>query len=155
MSRRLLDRERFAKCRALMDRGATSGERAAGEAAAARVAAAAGLSLTDAIGLVDAQRHRSDPGAAVEADRTGRTPARSTYAWAQPKQKAEPVTVEELLRQKEADIARKKKAAARDAKRAPKDDGDLTDWVSEAREAQARRDREWADQRKRREAAPR
>ena len=153
MSRRLLDRDRFAKCRALMDRGATAGERAAGEAAASRVAAASGLSLAEAISLMDAAGPGLDPGAAPRADRTRRSHARPTYAWAQPNQKPEPVTVEELLRQKEADVAWKKAAAARQAKRAPKGDKDFDRWAEEAREAQAMRDREWAERRKQRQEA--
>jgi hypothetical protein len=135
-----LDRDRFAKCRALMDRGATAGERAAGEAAASRVAAAAGLSLAEAISLLDAAGPRFDPEAAPGADRARRPHARSTYAWAQPKPKPEPITVEELLRQKAAEVARKKAKAARQAKRAAKRDEDFDRWAKEAREAQAVRD---------------
>lgn len=153
MSRRLLDRDRFAKCRALMDRGATAGERAAGEAAASRVAAAAGLSLSEAISLLDAAGPHFDPGAAPRADRAQGSHTRPTYAWEQPKQKAGPITVEELLRQKEANAAWKKAAAARQAKRAPSRDKHHEHWAKEAREAQAIRDREWAERRKHREEA--
>ncbi|WP_264047964.1 hypothetical protein [Methylobacterium flocculans] len=153
MSKRALDRDRFAKCRALMDRGATAGEQAAGEAAAARVAAAAGLSLAEAISLVDAADRRFHSDAASQDERARRPQARPTYAWAEPKQKPHPITVEELLRQKEADAAQKKAAAARQAKRAPKGDKDFDRWAEEAREAQAMRDREWAERRKQREEA--
>jgi hypothetical protein len=152
MSARTLDRNRFAKCRALMDRGATDGERAAGKAAATRVAASAGLSLADAIGIVDAHHACTASGPSPHAGGARRSHGRPTYAWAQPKQKPEPITVEELLRQKEADLARKKKAAYRSEPR-QEEDADFDQWAAEAREAQAERDREWAEQQRMRAEA--
>ncbi|MCJ2043068.1 hypothetical protein MKK58_00665 [Methylobacterium sp. J-078] len=151
MSARTLDRDRFAKCRALMDRGATDGERAAGKAAATRVAAAAGLSLAAAIGIVDADQARTTPGPSPHAGSARRPHGRPTYAWAQPKPKTEPITVEELLRQKEADLARKKKAAYRSEPR-QEENADFERWAAEAREAQFQQDREWAERRQREEA---
>lgn len=146
MAAGILDRDRFAKCRALMERGATPGERAAGRAAATRVAAAAGLSLADAVALVDARRPEAAPGPAPNRDRP-RRPAERTYAWATPRPAPEPVTVEEVQRQKAADAARRKKAAARAQRRPQAADPEWEHWSGEVREAQAARDRDWAQRR--------
>ncbi|MHB2206613.1 hypothetical protein [Methylobacterium sp. CM6257] len=43
-----IDLDRFAKCPALAERGATTGERAAAHVAAERIAASASLTLADA-----------------------------------------------------------------------------------------------------------
>lgn len=132
-----------------MDRGATAGEREAGKAAAARVAAAAGLSLPEAMRVVEMHRPNASLGAAPGGD-PRRPRGRAAYAWAQPKAKVDPITVEEILAQKQADLARKKRAAFRkDGSR--HDDAGFAQWAAEAREAQAQRDREWAEQRRRRE----
>ncbi|KQT78598.1 hypothetical protein ASG51_22105 [Methylobacterium sp. Leaf465] len=146
MAARILDRDRFAKCRALMERGATPGERAAGRAAATRVAATAGLSLADALVLADAGRPDAGRAPAPDHDRP-RRPAERTYAWATPRPAPEPVTVEELQRQKAADEARRKKATARARRRPQAADPDWEHWSGEVREAQAARDRDWAQRR--------
>jgi hypothetical protein len=146
VSARPLDRDRFAKCRALMERGATAGERQAGRAAATRVAAAAGLSLAEALLIVDTQGVRPEPRAEARPPRPKR-PARP-YAWAQPKSPPEPITVEELLRQKEAELQRRKRAAARETKRMRAAFAEQEQATEAVRQAQAARDREWAERRK-------
>ena len=147
----ILDRDRFAKCRALMERGATPGERAAGRAAAARVAAAAGLSLADAVVLAESRRPDIDPDTGPDRDRprrpAGRTHAGATSRPAADRPAPEPVTVEEVLRQKAADAARRKRAAARARRRPQAADPDWERWSGEVREAQAARDRDWAQRR--------
>ncbi|WP_348645182.1 hypothetical protein [Methylobacterium sp. BTF04] len=134
-----LDRDRFAKCRMLMARGATPGERAAGEAAATRVAAAAGLTLRQAQALVDG---RPAPGAAP------RPPP--THAWAEPKPKPPPVSVEELRAQKLAAEARQRKMAEREERRLRAVYAEQARHSARERAAQADRDREWAEARARR-----
>ena len=141
MSARILDRDRFAKCRALMERGATAGERDAGRAAATRVAAAAGLSLVEALAVLDAQvapRSEAPP---------PRPPSARRYAWAQPKAPPEPITVEEILRQKEAALQRRKRAAARAATRRRAAYEEQERAIQAVRQAQAAQDRDWAERR--------
>lgn len=142
MSERRLDRLRFAKCRAMMERGATDGERAAGEAAAARVAAAAGLSLDEALRL-------TEPGGAAEAPRRrahrpGPAAPRPT-PWERPPLRSDPITVEEILAQKALNLARLKRKAAREEKRLRAVYAQQEAEQEAVRAAQAARDRAWAD----------
>jgi hypothetical protein len=106
------------------------------------VAAAAGLSLADAIVLADARRPDTGPDRARPRRAAGRA-----YAWATPRPAPEPVTVEEVLRQKAADEARRKTAATRARRRPQAADPDWERWSGEVREAQAARDRDWAQRR--------
>jgi hypothetical protein len=114
------------------------------------VAAAAGLSLADAIVLADARRPdtgpNTGPNTGPDRDRP-RRPAGRAYAWATPRPAPEPVTVEEVLRQKAADEARRKTAATRARRRPQAADPDWERWSGEVREAQAARDRDWAQRR--------
>jgi hypothetical protein len=149
----ILDRVRFAKCRALMERGATSGERAAARAAATRVAAAAGLSLAEALALVD-RAHAPRPGSADAPRRPQPTgpspwtrPDPAPERAGEPKPPPEPITADEVRRQKEADEARRKRAATRAAKRPRPVDPAWEHWSAEVRAAQAARDRDWAERR--------
>lgn len=130
-----------------MERGATPGERAAGRAAAARVAAAAGLSLADAVVLAESRRPDIDPDRDRPRRPAGRTHAGATSRPAADRPAPEPVTVEEVLRQKAADAARRKRAAARARRRPQAADPDWERWSGEVREAQAARDRDWAQRR--------
>ncbi|WP_238297340.1 hypothetical protein, partial [Methylobacterium soli] len=134
----------------LMERGATAGERAAGRAAATRVAAAAGLSLTEALAVLDAQ---AAPRPEARPPRPPR-PSGQRYAWAQPKAPPEPITVEEILRQKEAELQRRKRAAAREAQRRRAAHAAQERELESVRQAQAARDRDWAARRAQQEDAP-
>jgi len=131
------DRDRFEKCLALAAQGATSGERAAAQAAAARIAAGAGLTLAEAMRAI--RPARPDP-----APRP--TPQR-TYAWAQPKEPVTPITVEELLRQKAETEAWRKRAGARAKRRSRQAQPDQEAYAAEQRARQAERDRAWAQAR--------
>ncbi|KAB1070326.1 hypothetical protein F6X51_23180 [Methylobacterium planeticum] len=127
-----------------MEHGATAGERDAGRAAATRVAAAAGLSLAEALALGDPQRR---PPPHARPRRSPRTPP--SYAWAQPKPPLEPITVEEMLRQKEAEVERRKRASSRDAKHRRAVHAEQERELDAVRQAQAARDRDWAEGRAR------
>ncbi|SFG72239.1 hypothetical protein [Methylobacterium gossipiicola] len=130
-----LDRERFAKCRALMERGATPGERAAGRAAATRIAAAAGLTL--------AQAER----AGTVRSETAKPRSTPTYAWQRPKAPPTPITLEELQAQKLAAEARRRGQAERAAKRRRAVLAEQERQNVAVRAAQAERDRIWAEAR--------
>ena len=127
------DRERLQKCLALAEQGATAGERAAGLAAAARIAAGAGLTLAAVIESIRQPRGTSS-----------RPPPRRSYAWAQPKPAVEPITVEELLRQKAETEAWRKRAATAAARRRRRERADEDAYAAEQRDRQAERDRDWA-----------
>lgn len=128
------DRDRFEKCLALAARGATAGERAAAQAAAARIAAGAGLTLAEAIRALRQPR----------PDAASRPAPRRPYAWAQPKEPVTPITVEELLRQKAETEAWRKRAAARAKHRSRQAQPDQEAYAAEQRARQAERDRAWA-----------
>ncbi|MCJ2131596.1 hypothetical protein [Methylobacterium sp. E-045] len=143
------DQDRFEKCRALADRGATPGERAAGQAAAARVAASAGMTLEEAVRLVDAAP-RSFQG--PTHSQPPPSPSRSSYeayayAWRKPKAKPEPITVAEMIAQKAAELERRKKAAARQRREDIKMYAEQAKADAVIREQQAVRDQEWAEAR--------
>lgn len=150
-----LDRDRFAKCQTLADRGATPGERAAGRAAAARVAASAGMKLEEAMRLVGAvPRPSSGPQPPPpRPSPTYQPDAAYAHAWrkakANPKPKPEPVTVAEILAQKAADLERRKKATARQEREDLKLYAEQDKANAIVREQQAARDREWAEARAR------
>jgi len=131
------DRDRFEKCLALAAQGATSGERAAAQAAAARIAAGAGLTLAEAMRAI--RPARPDP--------APRPTPRRTYAWAQPKEPVTPITVEELLRQKAETEAWRKRAGARAKRRSRQAQPDQEAYAAEQRARQAERDRAWAQAR--------
>ncbi|MCJ2072548.1 hypothetical protein MKK75_27785 [Methylobacterium sp. J-030] len=131
------DRDRFEKCLALAAQGATAGERAAAQAAAARIAAGAGLTLAEAIRAVRPAR----------AESGSRSAPRRPYAWAQPKEPVTPITVEELLRQKAETEAWRKRAAARAKQRRRQVQPDEEAYAAEQRARQAERDRAWAQAR--------
>ncbi|AWN36940.1 hypothetical protein [Methylobacterium radiodurans] len=138
------DRERFAKfvkCRAMMERGATAGERAAGAAAAARIAAASGLSLAEALRLTGGGPPPRD---------APRGPQRRPPPWEKAPLRADPIGLDEILAQKAKTEAHRKRKAA-DAARARR--ADLATEAAERaalREAQEARDRAWAEARERR-----
>lgn len=149
-----LDRDRFAKCQTLADRGATPGERAAGRAAAARVAASAGMTLEEAMRLVGAASHPSSrPPPPPRPSPTYQPDAAYAHAWrkakAKPKPKPEPITVAEILAQKAADLERRKKATARQEREDLKLYAEQDAANAIVREQQAARDREWAEARAR------
>lgn len=131
------DRDRFEKCLALAAQGATIGERAAAQAAAARIAAGAGLTLAEAMRAARPTRVESPP----------RPPPRRAYAWAQPKEPVKPITVEELLRQKAETEEWRKRAAARAKRQSRQAQPDQDTYAAEQRARQAERDRAWAQAR--------
>jgi hypothetical protein len=104
-------------------------------AAAARIAAGAGLTLAEAARAV------RPPWSASSASRP---PPRRSYAWAEPKPEIEPVTVEELLRQKAQTEAWRKRTAATDARRRRRERAEQDAYAAEQRAKQAERDRDWA-----------
>ena len=135
------ERDRFEKCLALAKRGATAGERAAGLAAAERVAASTGMTLVEAKAAVGGSRPappRMDwPYPQPRAAR--RTPPR-----AKPKRPVKPPTLEEVLQQRaEADAERRRAAVAAD-RRLMKELVEQAAYEAQQRERQAERDQEWA-----------
>lgn len=137
----MIDRDRFEKCLALAKRGATAGERAAGLAAAERVASSAGMTLAEAkaaVGRSWAAPPRMDwPHPPPRA-------ARRTAPRAKPKRPVKPPTLEEVLQQRaEADAERRRAAAAAD-RRLLKELAEQAAYEAQQRELQAERDREWA-----------
>ncbi|MCJ2050416.1 hypothetical protein [Methylobacterium sp. J-070] len=141
------DRDRFEKCLTLAERGVTAGERAAGLAAAERIADAAGLTLAEAIRAV-----RQGP-ATGSASRTSR-PSRQPYAWAQPKAAVTPVTLEELQRQKAETEAWRKRVATAAARRRRAERAEQEAYAAQRRAEQAERDRDWARARARAGSSP-
>lgn len=129
------DRDRLEKCLALAEHGGTAGERAAASAAATRIAAAAGLTLAEAVRLV--RRPQAQPSAS-------RPPPRRSYTWAEPRPKVEPITVEELLRQKAETEAWRKRQATAAARRRKQERTEQDAYAAEQRAQQAMRDRDWA-----------
>ncbi|EIZ82350.1 MULTISPECIES: hypothetical protein [Methylobacterium] len=144
------ERDRFEKCLALANRGATAGEREAARAAAERIAAGAGLTLTEAAASL-----RNPRFSAAEPEPPRRPPPsspRRPFAWAQPKEPVKPITVEELRRQKAETEAWKKRAAASAELKRKRERAEQEAYAAEQRAAQAERDREWAAAQARRKA---
>ncbi|MDP4021366.1 hypothetical protein Q8W71_01915 [Methylobacterium sp. NEAU 140] len=137
MSARSLDLDRFRKCAALMRGGATAGERAAGEAAARRMAAAAGLTLGEALGLGDGAPPRA----------ASRPSPRRPAPHAPPPMRAGPVTVEELIAEKARQQDWLKRKAAREARRLRAAYAQQEAVSAALRAEQARKDRAWAEAR--------
>lgn len=134
---------RLKSCLALAKRGATAGERAAGMAAAKRIAEAAGISLAEARGSTTTARV-SQPAPMWTP------PAGWSAAWqrsrSQPRKPRKPPTVADRLREKaEQDADRRKRAMAAD-RRLLKELAVQASWEAEQRAAQAERDRAWAAQ---------
>lgn len=139
-----LDLDRFRKCIGLMKRGATPGERSAAMAAAGRVAAAAGLSLEDAV-------LRLDRGG-VTPETARRHPQPSAPSWASRRTKPpkpRPMTVAEAVAKKAADLERRKKALAREERKQEELRQEIEKLFAEDRARQVIRDREWAEARAR------
>jgi hypothetical protein len=132
------DRDRLEKCLALAEHGATAGERAAASAAATRIAAAAGLTLAEAVRMV------RRPQAQSSASRPPPPPPRRSYPWAEPRPEVEPITVEELLRQKAETEAWRKRQAAAGGRRRRRERAEQDAYAAEQRAQQAVRDRDWA-----------
>ncbi|GJD28882.1 hypothetical protein PMNALOAF_0114 [Methylobacterium adhaesivum] len=144
-----LDRDRFAKCRALMERGATPGERAAGRAAATRIAAAAGLTLVQAEASEGARRTETAARPRPASDEAWRARNARPGPQARPESKAppEPITVEELQAQKRAADARRRKMAEREARRLRALHAEQERQSAAVRAAQGERDRAWTEAR--------
>ena len=135
------ERARFEKCLALAKRGATAGERAAGLAAAERVAASTGMTLAEAKA---ATGRRPPVPPTMDWPRPSSRAARRTPPKAKPKRSAKPPTLEEVLRQRaEADAERRRAAVAAD-RRLMKELVEQAAYEARQRERQAERDREWA-----------
>lgn len=140
---------RLESCLTLATRGSTAGERAAGKAAAERIAAAAGLTLAEARGRTSTARSANPkpswtppPGWAPPAGWPGRSRPR-TKSRKPPK----PPTVADRLREKAEEAERQRTRAAAADRRFYKDHADQFAWEAEQREAQAERDRAWAESR--------
>lgn len=143
------DSTRFRKCMALAVGGATEGERQAGQAAAARVAVAAGLSFEEAERLARSTMEPSDGN--DFADELAEALARSI---AEAIAQAFRAVHEEIARQMAA-RDQERRAAARErrrqdkAARTPAQEWD--DWAERAKTEQAERDRLWVEQRQRKQ----
>lgn len=131
-----LDRDRFEKCRAMWRRGATTGERSAGKAAAERVAAAAGLTLKEA----------------SQATRALRAPVPHAFAPTKRAPEPGPTTIAAGLAQKAADLVRKKERARRAERAERKQHAEWEEWHAGVRAEQAARDAAWAEERSQRAA---
>jgi len=143
------ERDRFERCLALAKRGATAGERAAGLAAAERVAASVGMTLSEAKAAVGVCRPAP---ARMDWPHPPSRTARRTSPRAKPKRPVKPPTLEEVLRQRaEADAERRRAAAAAD-RRLLKELAEQAAYEAQQRELQAERDREWAAARMERRA---
>ncbi|WFT77540.1 hypothetical protein QA634_19650 [Methylobacterium sp. CB376] len=144
-----LDRDRLAKCIALAERGATAGERAAARAAAERVARSAGLRLDEAVKIVGGASPKpspSHPSGPPRAQRTRPAPSKPVV---------EPITVEELLRQRAKYAEHLKRRATRQQREDARIIAEQEAYWAPIREEQARRDREWAEQKRRQQEAAR
>lgn len=139
-------RRRLESCLMLAERGATAGERAAGKAAAERILAAAGLTLAEAHeGAATARRAAPQSNWASPPGWQGWTRPRAKPS--KPRKPPKPPTVADRLREKaEEAVAQRERAAAAD-RRFHKDHADQFAWEAEQREAQAERDRAWAESR--------
>ncbi|QEE40850.1 hypothetical protein FV241_26575 [Methylobacterium sp. WL2] len=135
------ERDRFEKCLALAKRGATAGERAAGLAAAERLAASAGMTLLEAKAAVGHSRP-----APPRMDWPYPTPraARRTPLRARAKRPVKPPTLEEVLRQRAEADAEKRRAAAAADRRLLRELAEQAAYEARQRELQGERDREWA-----------
>lgn len=138
------DSAKFRKCMALAVGGSTEGERQAGQAAAARVAVAAGLSFEEAKRL--ARQHPESDEGLLDAfsEAMARVVAEAVV-------EAFKLVQEEIARQVAA-RDQERRAAARErrrqekAARTPAQEWD--DWAERAKAEQAERDRLWAEQRR-------
>lgn len=140
------DSTRFRKCMALAVGGSTEGERQAGQAAAARVAVAAGLSFEEAEHLA---RPPVEPGDDF-ADELTEALARSI---AEAIAQAFRGIHEEIARQMAA-RDQERRAAARERRQQEKaaalaHEREMAEWPERAKAEQAERDRLWAEQRRR------
>ena len=144
-----LDLDHFRKCIGLMRRGATPGERSAAMAAAGRMAAAAGLSLEEAVLRLD--RGRARPVITLR-DVQPSAPGRTTMRRKPPAPK--PPTLAEVIAERERVDAARRAYAARHKKRLQKLYAAQEEQQAADRAAQAVRDREWAEARAERPAEP-
>ncbi|AWN51792.1 hypothetical protein [Methylobacterium sp. 17Sr1-1] len=140
-----IDSAKFRKCMALAVGGSTEGERKAGQAAAARVAVAAGLSFEEAERL--ARQHPEPDEGLLDA-----------FSEAMARVIAEAVA--EAFRSVQEEIARQlaardqeRRAAARELRRQQKAaaaayEREMAEWPERAKAEQAERDRIWAEQRR-------
>lgn len=132
------DRDRFEKCLVLAEQGATAGERAAARAAAERIAIGAGQTLAEASRAF--RQARAAPSSGSRAP----PPRRRPYPWAQPKAPVDPITVEELARQKAETAAWRKRATAAADRRRKRERAEQEAYAAEQRAKQGDRDRDWA-----------
>ncbi len=143
------ERDRFEKCSPWRIGGPPRASGEAARAAAERIAAGAGLTLTEAAA--------SPAQSAVLCGGTGAAaPAAALPAAALRLGAAEravkPITVEELRRQKAETEAWKKRAAASAELKRKRERAEQEAYAAEQRAAQAERDREWAAAQARRKA---
>lgn len=139
---------RLESCLTLAKRGATAGERAAGKAAAERIAAAAGLTLAEAQESTTARRPTPQPSWTPPPGWTPPTgwPGRARTR-AKPRKPPKPPTVADRLREKAEEAVAQRRRAAEADRRFHKDYADQFAWEDEQRAAQAERDRAWAESR--------
>lgn len=132
----LFNADQFRKCISLAEGGATEGERQAGHAAAARVAAAAGLSVEEAhqraggLRKPFVQQHPVPPTSWKPATR--RTPPR-------------PQTVADVLAEKAREHEHRKRHAAKAERRWQRFYAEQEVEIAKVREKQAERDCAWAE----------
>lgn len=138
MSESIINLGRFRACRELEKRGVTAGEREAGRAAAARVAAGAGLEFAEAVQLAEENGVKSGPStrprSAQKKPKAGQIPPASPP-------KSKPATIAELPADRQAKAERFRKRVEREMCDAVSIN---SKWQAEAREVPAQRDREWA-----------
>lgn len=139
---------RLDSCLTLAKRGSTPGERAAASAAAERIAAAAGLTLAEVPARTTTQRATSQPTWAPPPGWQGWTRQRAKPAKPRkPPKPPKPPSVADRLREKAEEAERQRARAAAADHRFYKDHADQFAWEAEQREAQAERDRAWAQSR--------
>lgn len=140
MNAPLLDRERLAKCLALAEGGATEGERAAARAAAIRVAAAAGMTLGEAV--------RAQRPAGFASHESSRPPPRRDPPWAErARAPVVPISLDELIAQREAAERRRRRQATAHARHLAKELAEQALHDARQRELQHERDRAWEAER--------
>lgn len=111
------DRDRFEKCLVLAKCGATAGERAAANAAAERIAASAGMTLSEATAWAQSARLSTSGAAWTWSWPHSASRPRRPHPRSKPKKPAKSTTVEERLRQKaEIEAERRRATAAADRK---------------------------------------
>ena len=144
MGRMTFDTARFRKCMALAVGGTTEGERQAGQAAAARVAVAAGHSFEEAERLARTSAEMEDDFADELSEAMARSIAEAIAAAFKAVQ--EEIARQFAIRDQERRAAARERRRQEKTARTPAQEWD--DWAERAKAEQAERDRLWAEQRR-------